>query len=62
MYSPPSYNNPIVFFEELTKSVCMALSTYNNIIVMGGFNIDVSKDEGIGHYNIRRFLRYSQFN
>ena len=37
-----------MLFEELTKSVCMALK-YDNIIVIGDFNIDVHKDEGIGY-------------
>ena len=44
-----SYGNFIIFFEELIKSLWMALNTYDNIIVMGNFNIDVNKDEGIGH-------------
>ena len=49
MYRPPSYNNVIIFFEELTKSVCKALNTYDNIIVMGDFNIHTNKNETIGH-------------
>ena len=49
VYRPPSYNNLIIFFEELNKSVCKALSTYDNIIVMGDFNIDINKDETTGH-------------
>ena len=31
------------------RPVCMALNTYDNIIVMGVFNIDINKDEGIDH-------------
>ena len=49
VYRPPSYNNLIIFFEELTKSVCKALNRYDNIIVMGDFNIDINKDDAIGH-------------
>ena len=49
VYRPPSYNNVIIFFEELTKSVCKALNTYDNIIVMGDFNIHTNKNETIGH-------------
>ena len=49
VYRPPSYNNLIIFFEELTKSVCKSLNTYDNIIVMGDFNIDINKNEAIGH-------------
>ena len=49
MHRPPSYNNIIIFFEELTKSVWMALNTNDNIMVMGDFNININKYEGIGH-------------
>ena len=49
VYRPPSYNNLIIFFEELTKSVCKALNTYDDIIIMGDFNIDINKDDAIGH-------------
>ena len=49
VYRPPSYNNLIIFFEELTKSVCKALNRYDNIIVMGDFIIDINKDDAIGH-------------
>ena len=44
VYRPLSYNNLIIFFEELTKSACKALNTYHNIILMGDFNIDINKD------------------
>ena len=49
VYRLPSYNNTLIFCEELTKSVCMALTAYDNIRVMGDFTIDVNKGEGIGH-------------
>ena len=49
VYRPPSYNNLVILLEGLTKSVCKALNTYDNIIVMGDFNIDINKDEAIGH-------------
>ena len=49
VYRPPSYNNLIIFFEELTRSVSKSLNTYDNIIVMGDFNIDINKNEAIGH-------------
>ena len=49
MYRLTSYKNVIIFFEELTKSVCMVLNTYDNIIVMGNFNIHFNKDEGMSH-------------
>ena len=56
VYRPPCYNNLIIFFEELAKSVCKALNTYDNIIVMGDFNIDINKDDAIGHYKLDVFL------
>ena len=49
VYRPPSYDNLIIFFEELTKSVCKSLNTYDNIIVMGDFNIDINKNEATDH-------------
>ena len=49
VYRLPSYNNTLIFCEELTKSVCMALKAYHNIRVIGDFTIDVNKGEGIGH-------------
>ena len=55
VYRPSSYDNLIIFFEELTKSVCKALNTYDNIIVMGDFNIDINKDDAIGYYKLDVF-------
>ena len=49
MHRPPSYNSRIIFFEELTNSACEALNTYDKIIVMGDFNIDLNKGEGKGY-------------
>ena len=46
VYKPLSDNNLIIFFEELTKFVCKALKTYDNIVVIGDFNIN--KDDAIG--------------
>ena len=34
----------------------MTLNIYDNIIVMGDFNIDVNKGEGIGHDKLDAFL------
>ena len=55
VYRPPSYNNLIILFEELTKSVCKALNTYDNIIVMSNFNIDINKYDAIGHEKLDVF-------
>ena len=37
------------------KSVYKALGTYDNITVMGDFNIDIKKDETIGHDKLDDF-------
>ena len=37
-----------MFFEELTKFVCKSLNTYDNIIVIGDFNVNINQDEAIG--------------
>ena len=49
MHRPHSYNSLIIFFEELTNSAYKARNTYDNIILMGDFNIDLNKGEGKGH-------------
>ena len=41
VYRLPCYNNLIIFFEELTKSVCMEIA--------------IGKDEGIGHDKFKVF-------
>ena len=56
VYRPPSYNNLIIFFEELTKSVCRALNTYDNIVVMGDLNTDINKGDAIGHDKLDVFV------
>ena len=35
VYRPPSSNNIVTFFEELTDSLSRAISNYGNIILMG---------------------------
>ena len=34
-----------IFFEELTNSLSKAVNKYDNLIVMGNFNIDLNKTE-----------------
>ena len=48
IYRPPSTNNLAQFFHEMNISLNKVLSSYDNIIVMGDFNIDWknSKDPG----------------
>ena len=56
VYRPPFYNNLIISFEELTKSLCMALNTCDNIVEIVDFNIDVNKDEVIGYDKLDVFV------
>ena len=43
VYRASFYNNFIIYFKKLTKFVCMVFNTYDNVIVMCDFNIDVIK-------------------
>ena len=43
VHRPPFYNNFIVFFKKLTKFACMVLNTYDNVLLVRDFNIDVIK-------------------
>ena len=42
IYRPPSHDNLELFFDELTSSLSKASESYENFIVMGDFNIDVT--------------------
>ena len=43
MYRPPSSSNVGTFFAELTISLSKAVNKFDNLIVMGDFNIDITK-------------------
>ena len=43
-YRPPSPNDIVTFFEELTDSLSRGINNYDNIILMGDFNIDIKKE------------------
>ena len=43
MVRPPSHDNLELFFDKLTSSLSKASESYENFIVMGDFNIDVTK-------------------
>ena len=47
IYRPPVSSNLTTFFEELTKVLSKAVLKYENIILMGDFNIDF-KNKGAG--------------
>ena len=42
MYRPPQENSKYTFFNELNETLCKAANSYENIIVIGDLNIDVS--------------------
>ena len=48
VYRPPTSNNLDLFFEELTNSLSKAVNKYDNLIVMGDFNIDLNKTDCVG--------------
>ena len=43
VYRPPKESNLITFFQDLAFLLNKYLSTYDNVVVMGGFNIDVKE-------------------
>ena len=43
IYRPPSYNNLELFFDEISQSLSKASESYENLIVMGDFNVEVTK-------------------
>ena len=44
IYRPPRSNNIVTFSEELTDLLSRAINSYDNIILMGDFNIDIKKE------------------
>ena len=48
VYRPPISTNLDMFFEELTNSLSKSLNEYDNLIVMGDFNVDLNKTDCIG--------------
>ena len=44
-YRPPQENNKFVFFNELNNTLSKAMNSYENILVIGDLNIDVSNPE-----------------
>ena len=54
IYRPPNAENLTDFFKEMTILLTKAMSNYENIIVMGNFNIDI-KCKGVGSNNLSDF-------
>ena len=45
-YRPPKYDKK-VFFQELSKAISQAINKYDNILIAGDLNIDVSESKGL---------------
>ena len=43
VHRPPTSSNIDTFFAELTISLSKAVNKFDNLIIMGDFNIDVTK-------------------
>ena len=60
VFRPPTSTNLDLFFEELTNSLSKAVNKYDNLIVMGDFNIDLNKTDCIGFGKLEDF--WNNFN
>ena len=50
-----SSNNVVTFLEELTDSLSRAINNYDNIILMGDFNVDIKKQNSIAYDKLEEF-------
>ena len=48
VYRSPSSSNIDTFFAELTISLSKAVNKFDNLIIMGDFNIDITKEDCSG--------------
>ena len=55
VYRPPTSTNLDIFFEELTNSLSKAVNEYDNLIVMGDFNVDLNKTDCIVFGKLEEF-------
>ena len=55
VYRPPTSTNLDIFFEELTNSLSKAVNEYDNLIVMGDFNVDLNKTDCIDFGKLEEF-------
>ena len=53
-YRPPKSSNLSEFFEELTISLSKAILKYENLLIIGDFNIDV-KSKSLGFHKLDEF-------
>ena len=55
VYRPSSFLNIDTFFDELTISCSKAASNFDNLIDMGDFNIDITKEDCSGFDKMEMF-------
>ena len=60
IYRPPNPNNMNTFFDEITACLSKAAVKYENIIIMGDFNIDI-KNKGLGYGKLDTFCDLFNF-
>ena len=48
VYRPPTSSNIDTFFAELTISLRKAVNKFDNLINLGDFNIDITKEDSSG--------------
>ena len=54
-YRPPSCNNIVTFFEELTDSLSRVIKNYEKIILMGDFHMDIKKENSTACDKLEEF-------
>ena len=59
VYKPPSPNTIVTFCEQLTDSLSKAINSYDNIILMGDFNIDIKKENSTAYDKLEEFWHRS---
>ena len=57
IYRPPNPGNLSIFFKKLSESLSKAILKYQNIIIMGDFNIDL-KLMGFGFNKLDQFCDF----
>jgi exonuclease III len=59
VYRSPKYNNIKNFFSELTSTLNLAATRYDNIVIMGDINIDVDDTNVSGYQDLCEFMNTS---
>ena len=56
VYRPPTSSNIDTFFAELTISLSKAVNKFDNLIIMGDFNIDITKEDCSGFDKLEKLF------